>query len=61
MYGKFGVGFRVISERATLELQYKDASLDGVYVPMHPVPISTLPRMTQMVTLLAKSTAITQS
>ena len=61
MYGKFSVGFRVISERATLELQYKDASLDGVYVPMHPVPMSTLPGMTQMVTPLAKSTPITQS
>ena len=40
MYGKFTVGFRVISERAILEQQYKDASLDGVYVPMHPVPVS---------------------
>ena len=61
MYGKFSVGFQVISERATVELQYKDASLDGVYVPMHPVPISTLPRTTQRTTPLAKSTLITQS
>ena len=61
MYGKFTVGFKVISERPTLELQYKDASLDGVYGPMHPVPMSTLPGMTQMVTSLAKSTPITQS
>ena len=61
MYGKFSVGFRVISERATLEPQYKDASLDGVYVPMYPVPMSTLPGMIQMVTPLAKSTPITQS
>ena len=61
MYGKFSVGFRVISERATLELQYKDVSLDGVYVPTHPVPMSILPGMTQMVTPLAKSTPITQS
>ena len=61
MYGKFSVGFRVISETATLELQYRDASLDDVYVPMHPMPMSTLPRMTQMVTTLAKSTPITQS
>ena len=59
MYGKFSVGFRVISERTTLEPQYKDVSLDGVYVPMHPVPINTLPGMTQMVTPLAKSTPIT--
>ena len=51
----------VISERATLEPQYKDASLEGMYVPMHPMPMSTLPGMTQMITPLAKSTPITQS
>ena len=61
MYGKFSVSLTVISERATLELQYKDASLDGVYMPMHPVPMGTLPGMSQMVTPLAKSTPITQS
>ena len=61
MYGKFSAGFRVISERATLEPQYKDVALDGVYVPMHPMPMSTLPRMIQMVMPLAKSTPITQS
>ena len=61
MYGKFSVGFRVISERATLEPQYKDASFNGVYMPMHPVPMGTLPGMTQMVTPLAKSAPITQS
>ena len=61
MYGKFSVGFRVISERATLELKYKDASFYGVYMPMHPVPMGTLPGTTQMVTPLAKSTPITHS
>ena len=61
MCGKFSVGFRGTSERATLEPQHKDASLDLVYMPMHPVPISTLPGTTQMVTPLAKSTPITQS
>ena len=61
MHGKFSVGFRVISERAAVERQYKDASSDGVYVPMHPVPMSTLPGRTQMVTPLAKSIPITQS
>ena len=61
MYGKFSVGYRVISERATMELKYRDASLDGVYVPMHTVSVSTLPGTTQMVTPLAKSTLITQS
>ena len=61
MYGKFSVGYRVISERTTMEPQYRDASLNGVYVPMHPVSVSTLPETTQMVTPLAKSTPIMQS
>ena len=61
MYSKFSVGYRVIDERATLEPQYEDASLEGMYVPMHLVPISTVPRMTQTITPLAKSTPITQS
>ena len=34
MYDKFSVGYRVISERATMKLQYKDASFNGLYVPM---------------------------
>ena len=61
MYGKFSVGYRVISERATRELQYRDASLEGEYVPMHPMSVNTLPGTTQMVTPLAKSTLIIQS
>ena len=61
MYSKFSVGFRVFSERATLEPQYKDASFDDMYMPMHPVQMDTLPGMTQMVTSLAKFTPITQS
>ena len=61
MYGKFSVGYRVISERATMELQYRDASSEGVYVPMQPMSVNTLPGTTQMVTPLAKSTPITQS
>ena len=61
MYGKFSVGFRVISERAAIELQYKDASLDGVYVPMQTMPMRTLPGTTQMTTPLAKFTPITKT
>ena len=61
IYVKFSVGYRVIRERGTMELQYRDASLDGVYVPMYPVSVSTLPGTTQMVTPLAKSIPITQS
>ena len=29
MYGKFSVGYRVINERATMELQFRDASLES--------------------------------
>ena len=61
MYGKLSVGYRVISERAIMELQYRDASLEGVYAPMQSMSVNTLPGTTQMVTPLAKSTPITQS
>ena len=61
MYGKFSVGLRVINERATMEMQYKDTSLGGMYGPAQPVHMSTLPGMTQMVTPLAKSIPITPS
>ena len=61
MYGKFSVGFRVINERATMEPQYKDTTLSGMYGPVQSVHMSTLPGTTQMVTPLAKSTPITQS
>ena len=51
----------MITERATVELQYRDASLDGVYVCMQPMSVNTLQGTTQMATPLAKSTPITQS
>ena len=55
------MGYRVINERATIEPQYRDASLEGEYVPMQPTSANTLPGTTHMVTPLAKSTPITQS
>ena len=61
MYGKFSVGYRVINERATVEPQFRDASLESKYVPMQPTYVNTLPGTTNMVTPLAKSTPITQS
>ena len=61
MYGKFSVGYRVINERVTMEPQYRDASLEGEYVPMQPMYVNTLPGTTHMVTPQAKSTLITQS
>ena len=61
MYGKFSVGYRVINERATVEPQFRDASLESEYVPMQPMYANTLPGMNSMVTPLAKSTLILQS
>ena len=37
------------------------SSLEGEYVPMHPMSVNTLPATAQMVTPLAKSTLISQS
>ena len=37
MYGKFSGGFRIINERATLELQYRGASLAGMCGPAQPI------------------------
>ena len=61
MYGKFSVGYRVINERATVEPQFRDASLESEYVPMQPTYANTLPGRNSMVTPLAKSTPLTQS
>ena len=61
MYGKFSVGYRVINERAAMEPQFRDASLESEYVLMQPTYVNTLPGTTNMVTPLAKSTPITQS
>ena len=61
MYGKFSVGFRVINERATKELQYRGTSLASMYGPVQPMHVSTLPGMAQMGTPLAESTPVTQT
>ena len=61
MYGKFNGGFRVISERATLESQYINTPLAGMYGPTWTTHMTTLPGQTQLVTPLAKSTSVTQS
>ena len=36
MYGNFSVGYRVISERATVRPQFRPTSLEDEYVPMQP-------------------------
>ena len=61
MYGRFSRGFRLINERATVEPQYRDTPLTGMYGPAQPMHMSALSGTTQMVTTLAKSTLVTQS
>ena len=61
MYGRFSRGYRMISERATAEPQYRGTSLACMYGPAQPMHMSTLLGMTQMVTPLAESTPMTQS
>ena len=61
IYGKFSVCYRVINERATVEPQFRHASLESEYVSMPPTYANTLTGTTSMVTPLAKSTPITQS
>ena len=60
MYGKFSVGYRVISEKATVKPQIKPTSLEDEYTIMQPTYANTLPGTTSMVTPLAKSTPIKQ-
>ena len=61
MYGKFSVGYRVISGKATVKPQFKPTSLEDEYTIMHPTYENTLPGTTSMVTPIAKSTPITQA
>ena len=52
MYGTFSGGFRIINERATIEPQYRGASLAHMYGPAQPMHMSTLLGMIQMLHLL---------
>ena len=61
MYGRFNRGFRVISERAIIELQYKSTPLSGMYGFTQQTHMSALSGPTQLVTPLAKSAPITLS
>ena len=61
MYGKFSVGYRMINEKATVKPQFKPTSLENEYTIMQPTYVNTLPGTTSMVTLIAKSTPMTQA
>ena len=61
LYGKFSVGYRLISEKATVKPQFKPTSLEDEYTIMQPTYANTLPGTTSMVTPIAKSTQMTQA
>ena len=61
MHGRFSVGYRIISEKATVKPQFKPTSLEDEYTIMQPTYANTLPGIISMVTPIAKSTPITQA
>ena len=61
MYGRFNRGFRVISERATLQPQYINTPLTEMYWPAQATQMSTLSGQTWLVTPLAELIPVTQS
>ena len=58
MYGKFSVGYKIISEKATVIPQFQRAPLVDEYRPIYE---ETLPGITDIVTPIAKSTPVTQA
>ena len=61
MYGKFSVGYRIIHEKTTVILQFKQTPFKDEYNTMQPTYVNTLPGTTSMVTPIAKSTPVTQA
>ena len=61
MYSKFDVGYRMISEKATVKPQFEPNSLEDEYTVMQTTYVNTLPGTTSMVTPIAKSTPVTQA
>ena len=60
MYSKFDVGYRMISEKATVKLQFRPTSLEDEYTVMQPTYVNTLPGTISIDTPIAKSTPVTQ-
>ena len=58
MYGKFSVGYKIISEKATVILQFQQALLGDEYRPTYE---NNLPGITDIATPMAKSTPVTQA
>ena len=58
MYGKFSVGYKSIPEKATVIPQYQQTPVEDEYRPTYE---NTLPEITNIATLVAKSTPVTQA
>ena len=58
MYGKFSVGYKSIPEKAMVIPQYQQTLVEDEYRPTYE---NTLPRITNIATLVAKSTPVTQA
>ena len=58
MYGKFSVGYKSIPEKATVIPQYQQTPVGDEYRPTYE---NTLPGITNIATLVAKSTPVTQA
>ena len=61
MYSKFDVGYRMISEKATVKSQFRPTSLEDEYTAMQPTYVNTLPGTTSIDIPIAKSTPVTQA
>ena len=58
MYGKFSIGYRMISEKATVIPQYQHTSVEDEHALTYE---NTLPGITKLPTPIAKSTPVTQA
>ena len=61
MHSKFDMGYRMISEKATVKPQFRPTSLEDEYTVMSPTYVNTLPGTTSIDTPIAKSTPVTQA
>ena len=61
MYSKFDMGYRMISEKATVKPQFRPTSLEDEYTVMQPTYVNTLPGTTSIDTPITKSTLVTQA
>ena len=61
MYSKFDIGYRMISEKATVKPQFGPTPLEDEYTVMQPPYVNTLPGMTSIDTPITKSTLVTQA